>query len=41
MMDRITPIADVREIDQLCDPELQLYGIVKALLPPELGLYRL
>src|SRR5687768_13042591 len=41
VMERLTPIADVREIDQLSDPELQLYGIVKALLPPELGLYRL
>jgi uncharacterized membrane protein YoaK (UPF0700 family) len=41
VMDRITPVADVREIDQLSDPELKLYGIVKALLPPELGLYRL
>jgi uncharacterized membrane protein YoaK (UPF0700 family)/anti-anti-sigma regulatory factor len=41
VLDRVTPIADVREIDQLSDPELQLYGIVKALLPPELGLYRL
>ena len=41
VMDRITPIADVREIDQLSDPELKLYGIVKALLPVELGLYRL
>ena len=41
IMDRITPVADVREIDQLSDPELKLYGIVKALLPPELGLYRL
>ena len=41
VMERLTPIADVREIDQLSDPELQLYGIVKSLLPPELGLYRL
>jgi uncharacterized membrane protein YoaK (UPF0700 family) len=41
VMERLTPIADVREIDQLSDPELQLHGIVKALLPPELGLYRL
>ena len=40
-MDRVTPVADVREIDPLGDPELQLHGIVKALLPPQLGLYRL
>ena len=34
------PIADVREIDPLGDRELQLHGIVKALLPPELGIWR-
>jgi uncharacterized membrane protein YoaK (UPF0700 family) len=41
LMDWRKPIADVREIDLLSDPELQLYGIVKSLLPAELGLYRL
>jgi hypothetical protein len=41
VMERLTPVADVREIDQLSDPELKLHGIVKSLLPPELGLYRL
>jgi uncharacterized membrane protein YoaK (UPF0700 family)/anti-anti-sigma regulatory factor len=40
-MDWWRPIADVREIDQLSDPELKLYGLVKSLLPAELGLYRL
>jgi anti-anti-sigma regulatory factor len=40
-MDWSHPIADVREIDQLADPELKLYGLVKTLLPAELGLYRL
>lgn len=35
------PISDVRELDLLSDPELKAAGIVKSLLPPELGLYRL
>jgi uncharacterized membrane protein YoaK (UPF0700 family)/anti-anti-sigma regulatory factor len=34
------PIADVRELDLLSDPELQMHGLVKSLLPPELGIYR-
>jgi uncharacterized membrane protein YoaK (UPF0700 family) len=34
------PIADVKELDLLSDPELSTYGIVKSLLPPELGIYR-
>ena len=34
------PIADVREIDLLADHELKLHGIVKALLPPDLGIWR-
>ena len=34
------PIADVREIDLFGDHELQFHGIVKALLPPELGIWR-
>ena len=35
------PIADVREIDLLADSELKLAGIVKSLLPPELGIWRI
>jgi uncharacterized membrane protein YoaK (UPF0700 family) len=35
------PIADVRELDLLSDPELKAFGIVKSLLPRELGIYRL
>jgi uncharacterized membrane protein YoaK (UPF0700 family) len=40
-MDFWKPIAGVKELDLLSDPELRAYGIVKALLPAELGLYRL
>jgi uncharacterized membrane protein YoaK (UPF0700 family) len=40
-MDYRTPIADIREMDLLADPELKLHGIVHTLLPPELGIYRL
>src|SRR5690606_5678341 len=40
-VDRVTPIADVREIDQLADPEFTDAGLVRTLLPPELGIYRL
>jgi hypothetical protein len=39
--DAIRPIADVKELDLLSDPELKMFGIVKSLLPVELGLYRL
>jgi uncharacterized membrane protein YoaK (UPF0700 family) len=35
-----TPIADIRELDILNDPELRLQGIVSSLLPPEVVLYR-
>lgn len=35
-----TPIADVREIDLFGDHELKLHGIVKSLLPDELGIWR-
>jgi hypothetical protein len=35
------PIADVHELDLFSDPELKMFGIVKALLPAELALYRL
>ena len=41
VMDWLHPIASVRELDLLSDPELKAHGIVKSLLPPELGLYRL
>jgi len=36
-----TPIADVKELDLLADPELAAAGIVKSMLPPGLGIYRL
>lgn len=36
-----TPIADVKELDLLSDPELRAYGMIKELLPPELGIYRI
>lgn len=35
------PIADVRELDLAGDPELRMHGIVRSLLPPDLGIYRL
>jgi uncharacterized membrane protein YoaK (UPF0700 family) len=35
-----TPIADVRELDALNDPELRHEGIIIKLLPPEIVLYR-
>jgi hypothetical protein len=41
LMDWRKPIAGVKELDLLSDPELRAAGIVKALLPPELGLFRL
>jgi hypothetical protein len=34
------PIADVREIDLFGDHELKLHGIMKSLLPPEMGIWR-
>jgi uncharacterized membrane protein YoaK (UPF0700 family) len=34
------PIADVRELDLLNDPELRLQGLISKLLPPEVVLYR-
>jgi anti-anti-sigma regulatory factor len=40
-MDWRKPIADVKELDLLADPELAAAGIVKSLLPQQLGLYRL
>lgn len=41
LIDWLRPIADIREIDAINDPELRVYGILKAILPPELGIYRL
>jgi uncharacterized membrane protein YoaK (UPF0700 family) len=41
LLDWWKPIAGVRELDVLSDPELKAAGIVKALLPAELGLFRL
>lgn len=35
-----TPIADMREIDLFGDHELKFHGIVKSLLPDELGIWR-
>jgi uncharacterized membrane protein YoaK (UPF0700 family) len=35
------PIADVRELDLLSDPDHRGYGDLRALLPAELGIYRL
>ena len=39
-MDLRSPIADVKELDALDDPELAASGIVRTLLPSELGIYR-
>jgi uncharacterized membrane protein YoaK (UPF0700 family)/anti-anti-sigma regulatory factor len=39
-VDGRTPIADVRELDLLTDSELKMLGIMKSLLPPELGIWR-
>ncbi|MCE9590588.1 MAG: DUF1275 family protein [Planctomycetes bacterium] len=41
LRDWYKPIADVREINMLSDPELQSLGLVHSLLPKELGIYRL
>jgi uncharacterized membrane protein YoaK (UPF0700 family) len=41
LVDYWTPIADVRELDLAADTELASLGVVKALLPPALGIYRL
>lgn len=40
-MDWRHPIADVRELDPASDAEMRAQGIVRELLPPELGIYRL
>jgi hypothetical protein len=41
VVDWKAPIADIREMDLLADPELALHGLMHNVLPPELGLYRL
>ena len=41
VMDWRKPVADVKELDLLADPELTAAGIVKSLLPSKLGIYRL
>jgi hypothetical protein len=40
-VDWFKPIADVKELDLLGDSELKVLGIVKSLLPPELGIWRI
>lgn len=40
LVDWYKPIADVKELDLLGDSELRMLGIVKSLLPPELGIWR-
>lgn len=41
VMDYLRPIAALEELDVLGDPELKLAGILKHMLPPELGIYRM
>jgi uncharacterized membrane protein YoaK (UPF0700 family) len=42
IVDYMRPIADVRELDMLRDPEMtSQYADLKKYLPPELGIYRL
>ena len=40
-IDWLRPIADIKEIDVISDPELKLHGLLHTLLPKELILYRL
>lgn len=40
-IDWFKPIADVKELDLMADSELRTLGIVKSLLPPELGIWRI
>ncbi len=35
------PIADIRELDPMSDPELRMHGLLHSLLPRELALFRL
>jgi uncharacterized membrane protein YoaK (UPF0700 family) len=41
LMDWRHPVADVRELDLLADPELQMHGLVRDLLPSDVGIYRI
>ena len=41
LVDWRKPIADVRELDLLSDPDHKGFGDLRSLLPPELGIYRL
>ncbi len=41
LVDWHKPIADVKELDLMADSELKVLGIVKSLLPPELGIWRI
>src|SRR5437773_6703757 len=41
ILDWRKPIADVRELDLLSDPDHKGYGELRSILPPELGIYRL
>ena len=41
LVDWRKPIADVRELDLLSDPDHRGYGDLRALLPREVGIYRL
>lgn len=34
------PVAEIREMDVVGDPEMKLHGILQTLLPAELGVYR-
>ena len=40
VMDWFKPISDVKELDLMADAELRVLGLVKALLPPDLGIWR-
>lgn len=40
LVDIRSPIADVRELDPLSDPELRAHGIIKSLLPAQIGIFR-
>jgi uncharacterized membrane protein YoaK (UPF0700 family) len=40
LLDMRTPIADIREMDLVNDPELRLHSLLNQLVPPEIVLYR-
>ncbi len=40
LVDLRSPIADIRELDPLSDPELRAHGIIKSLLPAQIGIFR-